>query len=194
VSALRKDATGKTTPMYNTWRSMLRRCESPKATGFKEYGGRGITVCERWHSFDDFFADMAPRPEGMTLDRSETNGNYEPGNCKWSTPTEQARNRRNNRLFILDGVTKTLQQISEESGIGVMTLIGRLKHNPDIKKSLLSPVAQAKVEYQGRMRSLKEISELCGVKACTLWTRLNSGWAIDTATTVMPNRMNRGIR
>lgn len=81
-------------PEYLSWRSMKSRCLNPKATGYKNYGGRGITVCERWMEFLNFYADMGPRPEGSSLDRIDTNGNYEPGNVRWGTASEQVRNRR----------------------------------------------------------------------------------------------------
>jgi hypothetical protein len=84
-------------PLYYTflsWMNMRLRCENPNATQFKDYGGRGITVCARWADFDAFLADMGPRPEGLTLDREETDGNYEPGNCRWASRKEQQANRR----------------------------------------------------------------------------------------------------
>lgn len=81
-------------PLYHTWENMRQRCNNPNNTGYQWYGGRGITVCERWDSFANFVADMGKRPDGMTLDRIDVNGNYEPDNCKWSTQTEQMRNQR----------------------------------------------------------------------------------------------------
>lgn len=84
----------KPTRTYNSWQSMIARCTKPHLKTWADYGGRGITFCERWKSFENFFDDMGERPEGMTLDRKDVNGNYEPGNCKWSTYKEQSNNKR----------------------------------------------------------------------------------------------------
>ncbi len=79
---------------YTTWDAMIQRCTNPHCCQFRNYGGRGISVCKRWMKFENFFADMGRRPTGKSIDRINNNGNYEPGNCKWSTPSEQLRNRR----------------------------------------------------------------------------------------------------
>ena len=82
-------------PIYRTWVGMLQRCRNPKTPNYQNYGGKGITVCERWTKFENFHEDMGPRPDGRTLDRIDNEGNYEPSNCKWSTASEQMNNRRN---------------------------------------------------------------------------------------------------
>jgi hypothetical protein len=82
------------TPAWSSWSHMKDRCNNQRAHNYSYYGGRGISVCDRWqHSFENFYADMGPRPEGRFLERIDNDGNYEPGNCKWATKSEQMRNR-----------------------------------------------------------------------------------------------------
>lgn len=86
------------TSTWITWAGMIARCDHAGNSNYKDYGRRGIAVCERWRSFENFLSDMGERPTGMSIDRVNTNGNYEPGNCRWTTSAEQNRNRRSSAL------------------------------------------------------------------------------------------------
>ena len=82
------------TPTYHSWLSMRNRCRNERGIDWMNYGGRGITVCAEWSSFEVFFKDMGERLPGTTLDRIDVNGNYEPSNCRWATPKQQRANQR----------------------------------------------------------------------------------------------------
>lgn len=115
------------TPTYISWAEMRKRCYSPSVIRYAEYGGRGISVCPEWkESFEAFLADMGDRPEGMTLDRIDLNGNYTPDNCRWADKTEQANNKRNSFLITHDGKTQTAAQWSREIGVSGNVIRQRL--------------------------------------------------------------------
>lgn len=109
------------TRTYRIWKSMRNRCNNPKTPRYKDYGGRGITICKRWNKFENFLADMGECPDGMSIDRVNNNKGYSPSNCKWSTTSEQASNTRN--TIKVKG--KTLVQLAKETGISYSTLYDR---------------------------------------------------------------------
>lgn len=109
-------ASGKS-PTYNSWDMMRQRCLNPKYTDYRNYGGRGIKVCERWSTFSNFLYDMGERPEGKTLDRKDNNGNYDPQNCRWSTRHEQRRNMRRNVWVEVDGERLIISDWAKKLGI-----------------------------------------------------------------------------
>lgn len=106
-------------PEYEIWKAVKARCNNKNGINYKRYGGRGIVVCKRWSkSFENFYKDMGSRPSlDYSIDRINNDGNYEPGNCKWSTRIEQANNTRTNRFLTYGNETKTLAQWSRKFGI-----------------------------------------------------------------------------
>lgn len=102
---------------YRSWKDMRSRCFNPNNSDFKDYGGRGITVCERWNDFSLFLEDMGEKPAGHTIDRIRVNEGYSPDNCRWATTTVQANNKRSNHVVTMNGETKTLQQWSDLFGL-----------------------------------------------------------------------------
>jgi len=118
---------GQKTAEYTCWRGMLARCYNSKERAFPDYGGRGISVCDRWReSFDNFLADMGSRPEGKSIDRIDVNGPYAPENCRWADSQTQARNKRNSRRLSFGGRDLTIPEWAEVTGIPAPTLYGRL--------------------------------------------------------------------
>lgn len=121
---------GAWTPTYASWQTMLSRCRYVERDEHKKHVGRGITVCERWQTFESFLADMGPRPFATTLDRIDNNGHYEPGNCRWATAREQARNRRNARLTFESAVEVAMARLSGEACVSIAKRYGTSESLP----------------------------------------------------------------
>lgn len=139
------------TPEYSVWAAMKRRCFNPKTLYYSEYGGRGITVCERWMDFKNFFADMGARPsEKHSIERIDNNGNYEPNNCRWADRHTQARNRRSVIMLTHQGVTKCLKDWAAHLGMLDSTLRERLKSGWPVEKALSIPLRPNKRRIKAR--------------------------------------------
>jgi hypothetical protein len=112
---------------YKAWVSMLGRCSNPKNDSWKYYGARGIAVCERWLSFDNFIEDMGPRPAGMSIDRIDNDKGYEPSNCAWATPAEQSKNRRVTWMMTYQGKRMPARDVARIIGVSRDTIVARLR-------------------------------------------------------------------
>lgn len=106
------------TRAYKIWQQVKQRCDNPKSQKYECYGAKGISLCDRWHSFENFYADMGECPEGMSIDRYPDNkGSYEPGNCRWATPKQQVRNREITLKVLFKGIEMPLAECAERLGI-----------------------------------------------------------------------------
>jgi len=128
---------------YTTWEHMKGRCNNPNDDRYKDYGGRGIKVCKRWNRFEGFLEDMGKRPKGMTIDRVDNDGDYEKKNCIWTTPSEQSRNTRANRMIKYRGEVRCLMSWAENLGINYDTLRKRIDRGFGITRAFNEGVRNA---------------------------------------------------
>ena len=131
----------KGTRIYRIWNAMKARCKYPSSPSYENYGARGVSVCQQWQdSFEDFHFYVAQLPhfdeDGYSLDRIDNDGNYEPGNIKWSTRAEQSSNKRNNLLITFNGKTQCVAAWSREVGVPTGTIAYRIRHGWPIERAL----------------------------------------------------------
>ena len=131
------------TPIYNCWLSIKKRCYNEQNQDYHLYGGRGIRVCDRWMKFENFYADMGERPEGMSIDRIDYNGDYTPENCRWATATQQARNKRNTKVVEYGGITKPIRDFCDELSLNASTVMTRLNQQHwTVDRALSTPTGR----------------------------------------------------
>lgn len=132
--------------LYRIWHNMTERCNNKNNAGFKNYGGRGITVCSEWNNYETFarWALNNGYKDNLTIDRIDNDSGYSPNNCRWATMEDQVRNRRNNRYETINGTTKTVAEWAREYRVNAKTVTERLDRGLDIKSAL------SKESYQGR--------------------------------------------
>jgi len=129
--------------IWSIHRSMMDRCYLRTSSAFKNYGGRGIAVCKRWHDFENFYADMGDKPKGMTLERVDNDGSYTPDNVRWASYKDQANNRRCNVVLEFQGRKQTMQQWSDEMGLKIQTVWARLNRGWSVDRALTEEVRHA---------------------------------------------------
>lgn len=128
------------TPEYNSWYGMVQRCTNPNRRYYHRYGGRGISVCERWKKFENFIADMGLKPTPQhSLDRIDNDGDYTPENCRWATQSEQMRNSNIGQDLTINGVTKKVREWGAEYGIPGSTIRDRLRYGWPAKDAVTKP-------------------------------------------------------
>lgn len=175
---------------YHTWMALRRRCRDKKFIGYRDYGGRGITVCEAWfNSFDSFLSDMGRRPDGLTIHRKDNNGGYWCGHCKecralkrkancvWATREEQSTLTRRSRFYTFKGKRLTRKQLADKTGVDYFTLRSRIDRKGwSVDKAVRTPLRKSLVlTFRGKTNTVQQWSELTGVRYHTIMARLRNG-------------------
>lgn len=131
---------GRSSPTYSSWYGMVQRCTNPNRRYYHRYGGRGITVCDRWLDFRNFLTDMGVKPEGTSLDRIDNDGNYTPENCRWVNQTTQMCNRTNTLWLEIDGIRKPLSEWCSTGTVSPYVVRKRLKRGWSSKDAVYLPL------------------------------------------------------
>ena len=179
---------GKYTQLYNSWRGMKDRCNNKNNTRYDSYGGKGVSVCEEWNDFLNFkewALDNGYKP-GLTIERKDVDGNYEPSNCCWVTNKEQANNKTTSHFLTFNGETLTINQWAEKLNIKRELIKDRLRWGWSVNDALTTPAAKCErrdsYEFEGETHSIAEWAEMKGVKYDTLhWRVCRAGWDIEKA-------------
>lgn len=174
------------TPTYIAWAMMLQRCNNEKHVGYDRYGGRGIKVCARWNkSFVAFLEDMGERPDGLTLERIDNDGDYCPENCKWATPAEQARNTRRTRRVVIDGEARIVKEVAEELGLSDSLVNGRLQSGWTVEQALgfEEHYAASAVTINGETMTKAQWAARLGLSRQAVDQRIDRGWPLEEALT-----------
>ena len=187
---------------YGVWSAMRRRCYSPGDKDYPRYGGRGIGICERWRTlpsgFPNFTEDMGPRPSPLhTLDRINNDGNYEPGNCRWATHSEQNNNKRNNVIIEINGERLNISQWAKKTGVSKGTIHARLERGVPPADAISKEKdkrgsGEAIHEAFCEKLTLKQWSEKTGLTLPTIQSRLSRGWTFEDAVSKKLDTQGQG--
>ena len=181
------------TPEYAIWQGMVKRCTVPSCNHFDRYGGRGISVCDRWRDFRLFLEDMGDRPStSHSIERINNDGNYCPENCKWATRDEQSNNRSNSTKITYNGKTLTSTQWQKETGIPHRQIRCRIfELGWTAERALTTPTDVRLHEWNGRSLTLREWSAATGIQYDTIKRRLALCWSIERALTEKPRHRSK---
>lgn len=164
------------TRTFRLWSGMKQRCTNPNARAYRYYGGRGISFCKEWASFENFLADMGEAPDGFSLERDDVNGNYCAANCRWIPISKQASNKRTNTRFAFDGKALLAREISERTNLKVRTVRYRMKAGVPIEKPVGRDIFLAK---DGLEMNLQSWAAHLGLAKSTLTMRMQKGWPLE---------------
>lgn len=173
-------------PLYSTWAGIVKRCYSPNNRGYKNYGARGITMCDRWrYNFAFFVADMGPKPTSKhSIDRINNDGPYSPENCRWATSKQQCNNYRENTFLVIEGRRQTITQWCEERNVPVSTAINRLYRQKWTPEQAFGFAPQPKWrKLEGILpKGWTVLAKKAGLKHQTVQTRvIKFGWSLEKA-------------
>lgn len=177
---------GSSDAAYSSWTEMKRRCLNPSAKNYHNYGGRGITVCDRWQGpegFNNFLQDMGPRPDNTSIDRMNNDLGYFPGNCRWATPEEQALNKRTNHRIMYNGESLTIKEWSDKLGIPVTTIAKRITSgftldevlSPNKLDNRVEDYASRQIMYRRKTKTVKEWVDEFDLNYNTVKSRIQRG-------------------
>lgn len=163
--------------IYGTWKAMIDRCYNPDSKDFKNYGGRGIQVCTEWRDLAGFVAGMGEKQKGQSIDRLDENGDYEPGNCRWTDALGQGEHKRNNAIVTRLGSQRHIASVWREAGIKESTFYNRLNAgmNPDDAASRPVRAKNVTALIDGEERTLVEWAKIAGVSSATMRNRVKAG-------------------
>lgn len=181
---------------------MRQRCHNPNNEHYSQYGGRGITVCDKWERYETFLLDMGDPPPGYSIERVDVNKNYCPENCKWASDLEQQANRRNNIKVNFQNKTQTISEWARELGICPATIGYRLKQGYSVAEAL-NPSNCARTAqnnknraqlytFKGKSLSVSEWAKKFNLSKNTLWNRVKQGWDFRDAIEVAPGAKRIG--
>lgn len=172
------------TRQYQAWSNMKRRCNDKANKEYANYGGRGITYCDEWETFEGFWADMQEGySDELTIDRIDVNGNYCKENCKWSTSFEQANNTTASRHYDFDGGKYTVAQIAQMTGVDKELMRSRIQRGVPIEETLEPKVEAETLTFRGETKTIREFAEEYGMSYRRLKKRLEKGWSVEKALT-----------